>query len=941
MNKNKCSKHLSLLPKLSKLAIACGLSLLASHSSYALVAAPEKAALPTDDWLHVEGNKIVDAQGNQVWLTGANWFGFNTSERVFHGLWSVNLDTTVKAITERGINILRVPISTELLWEWSQGKAETTTIVNTHANPELKDMNTLQVFDAFLAVSKKYGLKVLLDVHGAEADNSGHIPPMWYKNDITSDMFYETWEWVAERYKNDDTLIAFDLENEPHGNAARDELFAKWDNSTDETNWKHACETASNRILDINPNMLIMCEGIQSFPKDGVTWTSKNDDDYHNGWWGGNLRGVKDFPIDLGERQRQFMYSPHDYGPTVFLQPWFEKDFDKDSLYQDVWKDNWMYIHEENIAPLLLGEWGGFMDGGDNEKWLFAIRELIIEHGLHHTFWGINPNSGDTGGLLDHDWTTWDEERYALLEPSLWKNDAGKYISLDHQVPLGGISSGAGISLGDHYNGTTPPPLDSDGDGVSDELDNCPEMANSGQWDRDKDGIGDACDEDIDGDFILNEDDNCPAFSNAAQSDQDLDGIGDACDEHFEKCNDAWTPQNESFVGTPECYVAKDSDGDEVPDYQDNCPLIANTGQWDHDHDGIGNVCDDDYIDFQCYSKGEPVPAVWPPINIVMCPDTDGDGIDDKKDNCVDIANPGQWDKDNDRIGNACDLDIDGDGCANDIEDALGTKKWLAESVPQDCTMPTGLDTDLDGVFDTVDNCVTIANPGQWDKDQDGIGNECDTDLDGDGCPNDIEDALGTKKWNEKSTPLNCVMPVGGDVDGDGVVDSADNCPEIANSGQWDKDEDGLGNECDDDIDGDGFSNQLEIDFGSKPWDKESVPEIATIQPVDQFNMSIASIKNGSLVSNAPKKESFSLYVFDTDLDKEGSQCNNGCADTWPPLLLDDAFVIEDDNFSTIVRTDGSKQVTYKSRPLYYFAGDTKAGDTKGDSLGGVWWLAK
>jgi hypothetical protein len=265
-------------------------------------------------------------------------------------------------------------------------------------------------------------------------------------------MFYSTWEWITERYKYDDTIIAFDLENEPHGKPWAGD-FAKWDNSTDINNWKYACETAANKILDINPNMLIMCEGIESFPRDGVTWTSLDEDDYHNNWWGGNLRGVRDYPIDLGARQAQFMYSPHDYGPKVFEQPWFYPGFNKDTLYADVWKDNWMFIHEENIAPLLIGEWGGFMDGGANEIWMESIRDLIIEHGLHHTFWCINPNSGDTGGLLDHSWTTWDEEKYALFEPSLWKNSSGKYIGLDHEVALG--STTTGVSLNEHLQAQT------------------------------------------------------------------------------------------------------------------------------------------------------------------------------------------------------------------------------------------------------------------------------------------------------------------------------------------------------------------------------------------------------------------------------------------------------------------------------------------------------
>jgi len=83
---------------------------------------PTVAADPNnDDWLHVEGNKIVDMYGNQVWLTGCNWFGFNTGTNVFDGVWSCNMREALKGMADRGINFLRIPISTELLYQWSQG----------------------------------------------------------------------------------------------------------------------------------------------------------------------------------------------------------------------------------------------------------------------------------------------------------------------------------------------------------------------------------------------------------------------------------------------------------------------------------------------------------------------------------------------------------------------------------------------------------------------------------------------------------------------------------------------------------------------------------------------------------------------------------------------------------------------------------------------------
>jgi hypothetical protein len=72
--------------------------------------------------------------------------------------------------------------------------------------------------------------------------------------------------------------------------------------------------------------------------------------------------------------------------------------------------------------------------------------------------------------------------------------------------------------------------LDSDGDGVPDATDNCPNTANPGQTDTDADGSGDACDPDDDNDGTDDIGDNCPLVPNPDQADSDGDGVGDACD---------------------------------------------------------------------------------------------------------------------------------------------------------------------------------------------------------------------------------------------------------------------------------------------------------------------------------------------------------------------------------------------------------------------------
>ena len=124
---------------------------------------------------------------------------------------------------------------------------------------------------------------------------------------------------------------------------------------------------------------------------------------------------------------------------------------------------------------------------------------------------------------------------------------------------------------------------DTDGDGIEDDIDNCPLISNQDQTDTDGDGVGDVCDNCSDD---PNKTDPGACGCGVADTDSDNDGMADCidgCPHDLEKTE----------PGICGCGVADtDSDGDGMADCNDNCPGVSNSDQADSDGDGIGDVCD-------------------------------------------------------------------------------------------------------------------------------------------------------------------------------------------------------------------------------------------------------------------------------------------------------------------------------------------------------------
>ncbi len=434
---------------------------------------------------HTSGTTIVNPAGGTYVIGGINWYGFETRDEMIHGLYTKDYQFIVDEIVKYGYNTIRIPFS-NAMWETSPiaGRSRVS------ACPSCAGKSARDVLALIVNYAGSRGLHIVLDDHRSTAGNSAEANGLWYTSGFPEASWIRDWrsvqQWVhgirqtlgtTDTVTVNDlasdgfpTVLGYDLRNEPHTpSKTAYTAAATWgfgdgiDPSVNPnpnpftvpcaaastcTDWRLAAERAGTTLLgDAAANgwdsPLIFVEGISMYPQAGGTQASGP---YAATWWGGELRGVNGNSTNAGAPvvlnsggdsgglgpavDGQLVYSAHEYGPTVFVQPWensttcYRSGCGGSSLV-DVWFSNWAYLTAPaGIDPVWPGHasfpWSSTGDAGYN-----AAPVYVGEFGTGNTAADLSSTTRGTQGQWFTDFVRFIESSRSLTAT----NDSGTSVS--------------------------------------------------------------------------------------------------------------------------------------------------------------------------------------------------------------------------------------------------------------------------------------------------------------------------------------------------------------------------------------------------------------------------------------------------------------------------------------------------------------------------------
>jgi endoglucanase len=306
---------------------------------------PAPGLLPAG-YLTTRGSQIVDIRNRPVRIASVGWPGGDGDGFVPIGLNAVNYRLTIDHIKALGFNTIRLPWCD--LWVGQHAsampmKTPRYVAVDFRYNPELQGLTALQVTDRIIEYSGSIGLKVVLDHHNSACQGGQQANGLWFDNHTSVEQFEQNWLDWTKRYKGNDTIIGFDLHNEPLETASWGGGGAK--------DWHAEAEKLGRKLQDIDHGPLIIIEGVYTFhPRPHMPDPGPE----------GNLQGVRDLPVVLNVPNK-LVYSVHEYPPSTSD---YVVNRDPAKLVPHM-NRIWGFIVTDGIAPVWIGEMGSSLEGKD------------------------------------------------------------------------------------------------------------------------------------------------------------------------------------------------------------------------------------------------------------------------------------------------------------------------------------------------------------------------------------------------------------------------------------------------------------------------------------------------------------------------------------------------------------------------------------------------
>lgn len=481
-----------------------------SSSSASSISSASSSSAAVSGVFRVDATGNITKNGTVLPVQCGNWFGLEGQhepadaannpdgapmELYVGNMWWADTGRTIQQtmteIKERGITVIRLPIAPQTLDAndpQGRGDIQAGGVLKNH--PSVRQTSARQAMEDFIKLADENDLQVVVDIHscsnyvGWRAGRLDARPPYVdatresydYTREgyscapvagagVTTHEYNET-RWLANLREiaglseqlGVDNILGIDIFNEP------------WDYTWAE--WKRLSESAFAAISEVNPDILIFVEGIsgtadnQDGTPDTITEVPHGSEEY-NPNWGENLFEAGDNPLNIPKDR--LVYSPHTYGPSVFVQAHFmdpaqpeceglegdeaaEADCNiviDETRVRAGWEEHFGYLRDQGYA-MVVGEFGGNMDwpqGGTvadranwshittnvDQQWQQAFVSYMKDKGIQGCYWSINPESGDTGGWYLHSydpvsnesgWGTWlgFDPRKTMLLQDLWGN---------------------------------------------------------------------------------------------------------------------------------------------------------------------------------------------------------------------------------------------------------------------------------------------------------------------------------------------------------------------------------------------------------------------------------------------------------------------------------------------------------------------------------------